>query len=267
MDRKRSLRDSGSGLTRSWRGTLPSGGRDAWRQVLILFTSFIAYDAIRILASGREEAAMENAQRLISGERLLNIYWEPWLQARASYFDAVIHFFNFFYSNAHLPATALILAWIYLYRHETFAYFRNVFLTINFVGLAIFTLVPVAPPRLVLTSGIVDTVYLYSDARVKPGVMGFVTNPYAAMPSLHLGYAIFLSVALWLLCRQRSVRVFAVVYSLLVLLAIVITGNHYFLDAVGGAFVVGFAFVATWALSSREVLEFIVVPGHDESGD
>jgi len=252
VGRKHSVRDSGLELTRSWRGALPEGGYDALRQLLILVTAYIGYDLIRIATRGREALGVENAQRLINGEKALHIFWEPWLQARAIRFDAVIHFFNWFYGNVHLPAIVLTLIWLYLYHHDVYPFFRNVFLLMNAIGLAIFAMLPMAPPRFTVTSGMVDTITVYSNAMRPQGYMGFETNQYAAMPSLHFGFAVFTSLLLILLCRSLAVRIAAVVYTVLVFLAIVVTGNHFILDAAGGVLVLAFAFAAVFVASRSE---------------
>ena len=90
----------------------------------------------------------------------------------------------------------------------------------------------------------IDTKFLYSGDSLQGGVMSFVTNPYAAMPSLHMGYALFTAMALWMLCPGKLARVIAIAYPVAVLASIVLTGNHYFLDALAGAGVLALA----WAL-------------------
>ena len=138
----------------------------------------------------------------------------------ASHVHVLVELMDWFYGSIHLPATILILVWIYLYRNETFVFFRNVFLTMNLLAMTIFALLPVAPPRLVPTSGVVDTLYLYSTSNYRSGVLSFVTDQYAALPSLHIGYALFLSLAVFLLTTNRLARVLAAVYPVVVLAAI-----------------------------------------------
>jgi hypothetical protein len=260
---KHNLRDSGIGLTRSWRGALPAGGRDALRQTLLLLCCYVTYDVARIAVRGREAVAMANAQGMINAEKALHIYIEPAVQTMASHVHVLILFMDWFYANVHLPATILILGWIYLYRHETFAFLRNVFLTMNLLAMTIFALFPVAPPRLVPTSGVVDTLFLYSTTNYRSGVLSFVTDQYAALPSLHIGYALFLSLAIFLLTTNRLARVLAAVYPVVVFAAIIITGNHYVLDVVAGAIVLVVAFVANYGIAPQNVPEAIAVYARD----
>jgi len=251
VNRKATLRDSGVELTRSWRETLPAGGRDAFRQLFLLLACYAAYDVARVAVRGREAAAMADARAIINAEKTLHLYVEPFIQAKLSYVHVLVEGMNWFYANAHLPATILMLTWIYLYRHETWSFFRNWFLTMNALAMTVFAILPVAPPRLVPTSGIVDTLFLYSPHPYSTGVLSFVTNQYAALPSLHIGYSVFLALAVFLLSSNRVARTLAVVYPVLVLIAIVVTGNHYLLDAVAGVLVLGVAFVANYSVAPQ----------------
>lgn len=259
MKRKLSLRDSGIELTHSWRGALPAGGRDALRQFFFLLACYAAYDVARIAVRGRGAVAMANAQAIINAEKALHLYIEPFIQAKASHVHALVIAMDWCYANLHLPATILVLVWIYLYRNDTFGFFRNVFLTMNVLAMTVFAMLPVAPPRLVPTSGVVDTLYLYSTSNYRTGILSFVTDQYAALPSLHIGYALFLSLAIYLLTTNRLARVAAAVYPVVVLAAIVITGNHYLLDAVAGVVVLAVAFVANYGIAPQGVPEAITV--------
>jgi len=263
VNRKASLRDSGVELTRSWRDTLPAGGRDALRQLFLLLGCYAAYDVARVVVRGRDVTAIADAKAIINTEKALHMYVEPFIQAKVSYLHVAVQGMNWFYANAHLPATILILTWIYLYRHETWSFFRNWFLTMNALAMTVFAILPVAPPRLVPTSGVVDTLFLYSPHNYSTGILSFVTNQYAALPSLHIGYAVFLSLTVFLLSSNRVARTLAVLYPIIVLLAIVVTGNHYLLDAVAGVVVLGVAFVANYSVAPQRVPAVITVSTRD----
>ena len=250
-------------MTRSWRDTLPAGGRDALRQLFLLLGCYAAYDVARVVVRGRDVTAIADAKAIINTEKALHMYVEPFIQAKVSYLHVAVQGMNWFYANAHLPATILILTWIYLYRHETWSFFRNWFLTMNALAMTVFAILPVAPPRLVPTSGVVDTLFLYSPHNYSTGILSFVTNQYAALPSLHIGYAVFLSLTVFLLSSNRVARTLAVLYPIIVLLAIVVTGNHYLLDAAGGVVVLGVAFVANYSVAPQRVPAVITVSTRD----
>jgi hypothetical protein len=243
------------GAVREWRDILPNGRDDLIRQFLILFTSYLAYDLVRILTVGRESTAVANANHIIVFERSLHLYVEPWIQAKVSHVQDLLLACNWFYAQVHLPAFIAFLAWVYLRRNDVFAFFRNAFILINVIAVTLFALVPVAPPRLTPDSGIVDTLYVFSSTNYQSGGMRFVTNPFAAMPSLHFGYAIFVSVGLLLLVRSRWVRLAAYLYPVVVLVAIVATGNHFLFDALAGGLVIAVAYLFTLsAMSEPEVV-------------
>jgi hypothetical protein len=233
----------GGELTRSWRRALPAGGRDALRQLIILVTAFALYDLVRIVSRGREVVALAHSQGIIHAEKVLHIYWEPTLQRAILDNRTTVESLNWFYGHVHVPAIFITLVLIYIYRNDAWRRFRNTFLVMDAIGLVIFVSIPVAPPRLVPGSGMIDTKFLYSDS-LQSGVMSFVTNPYAAMPSLHFGYALFTAAALWILWPNPLARAVAIAYPAVVLSSIVLTGNHYFLDALAGASVLA----ASWAI-------------------
>lgn len=256
---RRTVRERFGELTRSWRRALPAGGRDALRQLIILVTAFALYDLVRIVSQGREVVALAHSQGIIHAEKALRIYWEPALQRAILGNRTTVESLNWFYARVHVPAIFLTLVLIYLYRNDSWRRFRNTFLVMDAIGLAIFVSIPVAPPRLVPGSGLIDTKFLYSDS-LQTGVMSFVTNPYAAMPSLHFGYSLFTAAALWILCPSRLARVVAIAYPVAVLASIVLTGNHYFLDALAGASVLAVAAAIVRVVPATASRQLVPVP-------
>jgi PAP2 superfamily len=244
MDVRRGRREVKS-VVREWRNILPNGKGDLVRQFLILFTSYLAYDLVRFLTMGRESTAIANANHIIVFERSLHLYVEPWIQAKISHVHDLLLALNWFYAQVHIPVIVAFLAWVYLRRNDAFAFFRNAFIFINAIALSVFALVPVAPPRLLPSSGLVDTLFVFSSTNYESGGLRSITNPYAAMPSLHFGYAVFIAVGLLLLSRSRWVRLVAVAYPLVVLVAIVATGNHFLFDALAGGLVIAIAYLFT----------------------
>lgn len=261
MDVRRGRREIKSAV-REWRNILPNGRNDAIRQFLILFTSYIAYDLVRFLTMGRESTAITNANHIIVFERSLGLYVEPWIQAKISHIHDLLLALNWFYTQVHIPSIIAFLAFVYLARNDAFAFFRNAFILINVIALSVFALVPVAPPRLLPSSGLVDTLFVFSSTNYESGGLRSITNPFAAMPSLHFGYAVFISVGLLLLVRSRWVRFGAVLYPVIVLLAIVATGNHFLFDALAGGLVIAIAYLFT--LSGMSEPEAVAVRSRDD---
>ena len=114
----------------------------------------------------------------------------------------------------------------------------------NFVAVIVFALLPTAPPRMIFTSGVADINFLHG---VRQHILenGLLANPFAAMPSLHFGYALFIGIMLYTLVHGRWTRYLGFFYAAVVLVAIVATGNHFIIDAVAGALVV----LAAWVFA------------------
>jgi membrane-associated phospholipid phosphatase len=231
------------GIGRAVRGALPYGVWDFVFQLLVLSTCYWLYTFTRALVRGSETLAYHNATVIMNVERKLGIYAEPWLQAKVSHVQWVIVGLNWFWSNVHLPMVIGTILWMYFARRRQYGLFRDWFLTINVVGIAIYGLVPTAPPRLLPTSGIVDTMFVYSPHSVQWGVTSLTANPYAAMPSLHMAYALFVAGSVIALARRRWVKVLFGLYPVVIGFAIIVTGNHWFLDALAGALVAFAAYV------------------------
>jgi hypothetical protein len=212
-----------------------------------MFGLYYLYRITRALAQGREAIAFANADAVINAERTLGLYWEPWLQARFSSIEPLMQTMIWFYREAHLPMMLLCLAWVYMRRRDVWPRFRNWFLSLNLIGLIFYALMPTAPPRMLPWSGVVDMAYLYRDDVAFATAPSVFANPYAAMPSLHFGYALLVALCVYALARPLWLRRAAFAYPALAFLAIVVTGNHFILDAIGG----GIAVLAAWLVAVR----------------
>jgi len=228
-------------------GTAPRGARDFASQFALMFALYYFYRFTRALAQGREAIAFDNADAVIRVERALGFYWEPWLQARFSSFEPLMSSMIWFYREAHLPVMLACLAWVYMRRRDVWPLFRNWFLALNLIGLIFYTVVPTAPPRMLPWSGVVDMAFLYRDDVAFGAAPSVFANPYAAMPSLHFGYALFVGLCVFTLARPLWLRRAALAYPLMALLAIVVTGNHFILDAIAG----GVAVLVAWLVAVR----------------
>ncbi len=222
----------------------PEGGWDVLRQVLIMLACYVAYDISRALAQGREAVAMANGVFFMNLEKALGIWWEPWVQGRVSAVEPLMTALVWVYQYAHLPIIIGSLVWAFTQRRESWATYRAWFLAMNFVAVLVFALLPTAPPRMIFTSGVADINFLHG-VRTAIFENGLLANPYAAMPSLHFGYALFIGILLYSLARRRWVRYSGFGYAAIVLVTIVATGNHFIVDAVGGALVA----LAAWVFA------------------
>jgi len=232
---------------------LPRGGKDAARQFLILFVFYIAYAIARALAHGRDVAALANGRTLMHAEKRLHIYIEPWIQAKFSHWDPLLSFFNFYYMYCHLTIALWCMVWLYMRRNAVYTFFRDWFMVMNGIALVLYLLVPTAPPRLTFTSGIVDTLWLLSPVNLSVGGMSGQANPYAAVPSLHFGWALFVGLAVVMMARRHWVRVVGGLFPVITLLSIIVTGNHWLFDALAGGLVAIGAYLLVARVATAKV--------------
>jgi PAP2 superfamily len=223
------------------RGPLSPDRNGAFRflfEVLLIFPAYFAYHLVRGAVNGRVDDAFSNAYELIQLEEGLGIAWEVSLQEAILGHQLLVDLFNAIYIYGHIPMIGALALWIFFFRREVFAKYRNAFLLSGAIGLIFFVTLPMAPPRLVPDAGVVDTVSLHSEAYRVLQPPAFV-NQFAAMPSLHFGWNLILGVAVWETTRVWWARGIALVMPLAMLAGILFTGNHYVLDAaVGGVIAV-----------------------------
>jgi membrane-associated phospholipid phosphatase len=240
-------------LLNDTRFSLVRGGvEDMLRQVTIMLICYAAYDLSRAFVQGREAVAMANGVFFMNLEKALGIFWEPWIQGRVSSVEPLMGFLVWAYGSLHLPLIIGTLIWVFTQRRREWTLYRNWFLAMNFVAVLIFFLLPTAPPRMIFTSGVADINYLHG-LRAQIFENGLLANPFAAMPSLHFGYALLVAVALFMLADQRWLRWLGFVYAAVVLVAIVATGNHFIVDAVASGLVALAAYVFAVNVQTHEV--------------
>jgi PAP2 superfamily len=215
------------------------------RELFVVAALYGAYDFSRLLVQGRQATALAHGMRILHLERILDIDPEQALNRIVSAHRLLAVPADYVYATLHYVVTPLVLVWMWRRHHEHYSRARTVLVVATLLGLLGFTLLPVAPPRML--PGFVDTMARYSfagwwasDASAPRGI-GALTNEFAAMPSLHVGWALWCGWQLWRHAQHRTARLFGVAYPVLVTLVVVATGNHYLLDAFAGLVVVGVA--------------------------
>ena len=218
---------------------------------LLLAGAVAVYFLVRSLTTGRAAVAEDNAWFIVELERSLGLFVERDVQAFVLQQDWVVPVFNGIYIYGHWPVIAAVLGWLAWRRRDAFVVYRNVLLVSGLVGMLIVATFPVAPPRL-MDLGFVDTVTLHAEAYrvLQPPSL---TNQYAAMPSFHVGWDLLVGIALVREGGRTWTRVLGTALPLLMLLTVVVTGNHYLVDAVvGDAIVLATLWVCTaWAGRGR----------------
>lgn len=209
----------------------------AAKEIAFLLAAALLYTLVRGLTSDRVDAAFRHAEDVIAFERSLGIDVETDLQGLILDHEWAIDAANGFYIYGYWPVFVLTLVWLIARRPAAYPFYRNALLASGAFSLVIFAFYPLSPPRFLPWHGFVDTISLAAPTYREMNSPTFV-NEYAAMPSLHFGWILLLGIAWVALSRVLVVRIAGATMPLLMFAAIVLTGNHYVVDAVVGGGVV-----------------------------
>ena len=190
---------------------------------------YAAYLAVRGFAVADVEAAFTNATRLVDLEKAAGLFHEAWLQRALGSLEG---FFSTYYMVGFGPMVLATLIWLGLRRPDDYRRLRTVLLVSIGLACIFFVLLPTAPPRLVEGLGIADTVGLSSHDT--GSFAGIRFNPYAAMPSMHVGWSLLVAVYGFRAARRLAIRLFFAIHPVLMGLAVTATGNHFFVDSLAG---------------------------------
>ena len=213
---------------------LPRGWADLLLQLMLFFSVYQGYQVVRGLSEGKDALAFANAERIIDVERSLGLFFEPALQAAVLNLSWLVDGANWMYVNSHFVVTTSFLAWLYLFRNDHFYFVRNMFIVAMMLALTLYLAVPTAPPRLIPGEGFVDTIAAFTPLEQDSNAVSLLVNKYAAVPSMHIGFATMVAVPAMLLVRNRIAKLGWALYPLVVLFVVIVTGNHYWLDAAAG---------------------------------
>jgi membrane-associated phospholipid phosphatase len=229
---------------------LPHGWLDVLRQVVLFVAAYVAYRIVRGLVEGDGPAAFQHARDLISLERTLHFFVEPSVQAWASGSHMLMEAASWLYVNAQTSVTIGALLYLYLRHNRSFYFVRNMFMIAMVISLVGYTVFPTAPPRLLPEWGFIDSVSDFTGVRVSSASTLF--NPYAAVPSMHVAFALMIGWPLARLARWRAVSVLWLLYPVLMAFVIIVTANHFIVDALLGALTAGLsACGASWLARAR----------------
>ena len=198
-------------------------------ELLLVAALFLAYKLGRLAVAGDITTAYTNATHIWDLERTLGLPSEAGLQHALLGHEGLIRGANLYYAAVHFPATAALLLWTYLRRPALYRWARTTLAWLTAAGFAVQILLPLAPPRLLTATGMLDT-----GAALGPTVYGNPTsdvlaNQYAAMPSLHVGWAAVVAIVL-IRATTGPWRWAWLLHPLATIAVVVITANHYWLD-------------------------------------
>jgi hypothetical protein len=208
--------------------------RDA-AELLLVAGAFLLYFIVRANVIDRPDVALENARQLVDAERSLGIFAEQAWQDAIIGSDLLVRFFNFVYFWLDFPLIAALGLGLYFFRRPQYTFTRDAMLFSGALALLSYNFFPVAPPRLLPESGLLDTLQIYNNASYQAQSTEFFVNPYAAMPSLHVGWAVLVALGVTrAFPGNRIVLLLAIAHVVAQSTSTVFTGNHFFLDWAGG---------------------------------
>ncbi|NUR43625.1 MAG: DUF2029 domain-containing protein [Streptomyces sp.] len=223
-------------------------------ELLLIRVTYAAYQKVRLAATGGTNSegrarAEEHGQQVLDLERWLHIDIEHWANHAVVKVDWLRNFFDFYYESFHFVVPLTVLGVLYWRRPVDYRWARASLGFATLLALVGFWLYPLAPPRLMPSLGVIDTVHGVQDfSKPDYGTLTALTNQYAAMPSLHFGWSLWCGVVIAIVAPRWWMKALGLLHPFFTVTAIVATGNHWVLDAVGGAVVVSAGFGLSYLL-------------------
>ena len=251
-----------------------------WKEALIVAAFYAIYSWTRnlfgsnkIAADGIPDQAFTNAERVIQFERWIGLFHEETVQDWFLPYRPFIQFWNIYYGVLHFAVTLGVFILLYVKRADVFPQWRNTLAAMTSLAIVGFAWFPLMPPRLLdkpcpavdpsqyggacIPSrfrgtggfGFVDTLADYGGPwSFDSEAMASISNQYAAMPSLHIGWSTWCAIAVWPLLSRRRTKAVLLLYPAATLFCIVVTANHYWLDGVGGLLAFAIGSLLGWGL-------------------
>ncbi|MFF9201671.1 phosphatase PAP2 family protein [Streptomyces sp. NPDC014986] len=223
-------------------------------ELLLIRVTYAAYSKVRLAATGGSNEAgraraEEHGHQILDLERVLHMDIEHAVNHAVVKIDWLRQFFDFYYTSFHFIVPLTVLGLLYWRRAVDYRWARSSLGFATLLALIGFWLYPLAPPRLMPGLGIIDTVHGVQDfSKPDYGTLTALTNQYAAMPSLHFGWSLWCGLVIAVIAPKTWMKAVGLLHPLFTAAAIVATGNHWVLDAAGGALVVGAGFGLTYLL-------------------
>jgi hypothetical protein len=219
-----------------------------WFEVMLIAVSYWTYSLIRNAVPEQKSQAMRNADWIWQLEQTLGIAVEESVNHAVNSVTWLIVSMNYYYATLHFVVTIGVLVWLYRVHPGRYAAARLVLFATTGVALVGYYLYPLAPPRLMNGQNFIDTVLVHDTwGSMASGNLKNMSNQYAAMPSMHIGWSVWSGVIIFALATAPWAKILGVLYPTLTLVVIVATANHFWLDAVGGVLCLMFGFAVSYA--------------------
>lgn len=222
-------------------------------EVLLIASMMIVYQGIRHLADGQLGLAFRHATWVWEVERALHLPNEAAVQDWALSWPSAARLANLYYVGVHFPGTLLAMIWLWIRHRPDYLRMRTEMAVLTGLALAVHVLFPLAPPRLMPSFGMVDTMLATGPSAYPDNNTDGVANQFAAMPSLHVGWALLVALAVIRVGTSRW-RWLALLHPGLTVTVVVVTANHYWLDGIVAAALLAVAVNVVVARSRRATL-------------
>ena len=223
-----------------------------WQEIAIIAFGYWLYTLGRSAIPEQESIALRHGRSIQHLQDVLRLNWELAFNHFVASTEWLAQTMDYYYSTMHFIVTISVMVWLFVRRSHIYRGARTVLVTTTLLGLLGFYLYPTAPPRLLHRFDYIDTVVKYHTwgSLADPDIAQH-SNQYAAMPSLHICWALWSGIAIFICARRMWVRLLGLAHPLATLAVIVGTANHFILDAVVGALLLVLAFGIQWLLSGH----------------
>ncbi|MFB7558071.1 phosphatase PAP2 family protein [Streptomyces brevispora] len=219
-----------------------------WFEIALIAVSYWLYSLVRNAVPEQKAAALANADWIWSVERFLGIAVEQSINHAVNSATWLIVSMNYYYATLHFIVTIGVLVWLFRRHPGRYAAARLALFATTATALAGYYFFPLAPPRLMNGGKFIDTVMVHHTwGSMASGNFKNMSNQYAAMPSMHIGWSLWCGLTVFALASTSWVRVLGLLYPTATLLVIVSTANHFWLDAVGGMTCLAFGYAVSYA--------------------
>jgi hypothetical protein len=223
-----------------------------WQEIAIIAFGYWLYSLGRNAVPEEATIAARHGRSIQHLQDLLHLNWELSVNHFVAAQEWLAQVMDYYYSTLHFVVTPAVMIWLFVRRPHLYRGARTVLVTTTLLALLGFYLYPTAPPRLLPQFHYIDTLLKFHTwgSLANPDIAKH-SNQFAAMPSLHIGWALWCGIAIFVCARRLWVRLLGLLYPFCTLVVIVGTANHFILDAVGGALVLALAFAIQWLLSGH----------------
>lgn len=223
-----------------------------WQELAIIAFGYWIYTMGRNAIPEQAAIAFRHGRSIQHLQEVLRLNWELSINRSVAHTEWLAQALDYYYATLHFIVTIGVMVWLFVRRSHLYRGARTVVVATTMFGLIGFYLYPTAPPRLLPQYGYIDTLVRYHTwgSLADPSIAQH-SNQFAAMPSLHIAWALWSGIAIFACAHRTWVRALGLAYPVGTLIVIIGTANHFILDAVGGVVIVALGFSLQWLLAGR----------------